>query len=72
VQVQHKTLIPVANQTLSLDRPGKEVITSGNNTLSSLGIRHGQMLFLSYTGERPIGSDEDPKCVVLHHNRKAF
>jgi hypothetical protein len=60
-QVQQKTLIPVANQTLSLDRAGKEVLSSGANTLTSLGIRHGQMVFLSYTGERPINNDEDPK-----------
>ncbi len=60
-QVQQKTLIPVANQTLSLDRAGKEVLSSGANTLTSLGIRHGQMVFLSYTGERPINDDEDPK-----------
>jgi nuclear protein localization family protein 4 len=60
-KVQQKTLIPVANQTLSLDRAGKEVLSSGANTLTSLGIRHGQMVFLSYTGERPINNDEDPK-----------
>lgn len=60
-QIQHKTLIAMNNQTLCFDRAGKEAIPNGANTLQSLGVQHGQMLYLFYSGERPISSSNAPK-----------
>jgi nuclear protein localization family protein 4 len=51
-QIEHKLGVPVNQQTLSLDRQFKEVLRP-ETTIGAANIRHGQMLYLNYTGERP-------------------